>query len=216
MTSATADKIKIIVTDDHRLFRTGVMNGLSRFPDIEIIGEAEHGQQLLNLLEYFQPDMIIMGIQMPVMDGLTALPIIKEHYPACKVIILSMHNDPAVIRRMVELGANSYLTKEAGSAEIYETVQALKSRLFYFNRTILKAATRIYAEMNSDLIFSFSKKEVCILRMLREKKLPDQISKAIDLSWRTIEEIISKMQMLTSTKSIRELVAFAEEKKLFD
>jgi DNA-binding NarL/FixJ family response regulator len=142
MMATSRKKIKIIVTDDRRIFRTGLINGIASCPDVEIIGEAGHGLQLLELLESIQPDLIIMGIQMPVMDGMKALPILKTKYPHIKVMILTMHSDPDIICRMIELGANAYLTKEASMDKIHEAIQALQTRWLYMNDTIRDAINR--------------------------------------------------------------------------
>ena len=118
----TKTRIKVLITDDHEIFRRGVKTGLAKRRDIEFIGEAENGQDLLTQLEYLEPDVILLDISMPVMDGQAALPIIKERFPAVKVIMLTMHNDPVVIATMMSLGANSYLTCESSSENIYEAI----------------------------------------------------------------------------------------------
>ena len=118
----TKTRIKVVITDDHELLRRGVKTALAKRRDIEIIGEAENGRDLLTQLEYLEPDVILLDISMPVMDGEAALPIIKERFPAVKVIMLTMHNDPVVIATMMSLGANSYLTCESSSENIYEAI----------------------------------------------------------------------------------------------
>src|SRR5947208_16097991 len=111
--------IKVAIADDHALFRTGVKTSLNGRKDIQMVAEAENGMQLLNLLKHIKPDIILLDIQMPIMDGLTTLPEIKKLYPEIKVIMLSMHNDHSVISRMMEIGANSYLTKESDSVVLF-------------------------------------------------------------------------------------------------
>lgn len=211
------NKIKLIITDDHRLFRTGVRTSLAKHPDIEIIGEAENGQQLLQLLDHLMPDMVILGIQMPVMDGITALPILKKRYPHIKVIMLSMHNDPSVICKTLELGANTYLTKEAGSGEIYENIQALRNRLLYINDTVKKAITNLKSAIApfSPAVPSFSEKEILIMKMLKMDISVSDIANIVDLSPRTVLAIIDKMKGKVSVKTTADLVVFAEKKGLF-
>jgi DNA-binding NarL/FixJ family response regulator len=131
--------ITVIVTDDHSLYRQAVCRGLSKYRDIKVIGEAGNGQELLDKLETYVPDIVIMGVNMPVMDGITAMPIIRSIYPGLKVIILSMYNDRSVIGRMIELGANSYLTKDANSIEIYQVIKALEGNCFYKTTAIAAA-----------------------------------------------------------------------------
>ncbi|HEX6334134.1 MAG TPA: response regulator transcription factor, partial [Flavisolibacter sp.] len=102
--------IKVAIADDHALFRTGVKTSLSTRRDIQMIAEAENGMQLLNLLKHMKPDVVLLDIHMPIMDGYATLPEIKKLYPEIKVIMLSMNNDPSIITKMMEIGANSYLT----------------------------------------------------------------------------------------------------------
>src|SRR5665213_3215272 len=101
-------KITIIHCDDHALFRSGVRTALLKYTDIELIDESGNGLELLKLLETTIPDIVILNVAMPVMDGIVTLPKIRERYPELKVIVLSMHNSPEVITKMMQLGANSY------------------------------------------------------------------------------------------------------------
>ncbi|MDQ6609803.1 MAG: response regulator transcription factor, partial [Bacteroidota bacterium] len=107
MKSSDTNVIRVAIADDHALFRAGVKTALAGHRDIQMVAEAENGMQLLNLLKHIQPDVILLDIQMPIMDGLASLPEIKKLYPDVKVIMLSMHNDHSVITRMMEVGANS-------------------------------------------------------------------------------------------------------------
>jgi len=124
--------IKVAIADDHTLFRTGVKTSLQARKDIQMVAEAENGMQLLNLLRHIKPDVVLLDIQMPVMDGLTALPEIKKLYPDIKVIMLSFLNDNSVISKMMEIGANSYITKESGADMIYEAIRGVYENAFHF------------------------------------------------------------------------------------
>src|SRR6185503_5108455 len=117
------EPIKVIIADDHVLYRAGVKTALSSKKDIKIIAEADNGTHLLNLLKGIQPDVILLDIQMPIMDGITALPEIKRLYPRIKIIMLTMMDDQSMITRLMELGANSYLTKTSDSEIIYEAIK---------------------------------------------------------------------------------------------
>ena len=89
--------IKVAIADDHALFRAGVKTALSVKKDVELIAEADNGMQLLNLLKHIEPDVILLDIQMPIMDGIQTLPEIRKIRPEAKVIILSMHNDHSMM-----------------------------------------------------------------------------------------------------------------------
>jgi DNA-binding NarL/FixJ family response regulator len=129
---ASAGPIKVIIADDHSLFREGVKLALSHKKDIEIIGEADTGVHLLNLLKHHQPDVILLDIEMPVMDGITALKEIRKLYGNLKVIILSMHDARSMVTTLMKTGANSYLTKSADSTSIYMAIKGVHSNDFHY------------------------------------------------------------------------------------
>lgn len=132
-TTAVPDKIKLVIADDHALFREGVKMALQTRRDIQIIGEAETGVQLLNLLKHAEPDVLLLDIEMPVMDGLTALKEIRKTNSTLKVVILSMHNTRSMVANLMEAGANSYLTKSADSESIYQAIRGVYEKEYYFN-----------------------------------------------------------------------------------
>ncbi len=139
MKAETEELINVIIADDHVLYRAGVKNALSSKKDIKVIAEADNGSHLLNLLKGIQPDVILLDIQMPIMDGITTLPEIKKLYPRIKVIMLTMMDDQSMITKLMELGANSYLTKTSDSEIIYEAIKTCYEQEFYFNSLTNKA-----------------------------------------------------------------------------
>lgn len=128
-------KIRVIICDDHSLFRQGVKSALSYKNDIKVVAEAVDGVDLLNKLNFTETDIILLDINMPRMDGMAVLPILKsnEKYKDIKVIILSMHNQMSMISKMMGMGANSYLTKSDDSEIIYEAIKSCYEKDYYFN-----------------------------------------------------------------------------------
>ena len=131
--------INVIIADDHVLYRAGVKTALSSKKDIKVIAEADNGSHLLNVLKGIQPDVILLDIQMPIMDGIATLPEIKKLYPNIKIIMLTMMDDQSMITKLMELGANSYLTKTSDSEIIYEAIKTCHEQEFYFNSLTNKA-----------------------------------------------------------------------------
>src|SRR5215210_8040895 len=205
--------IKVAIADDHALFRTGVKTSLSHRKDIQMIAEAENGMQLLNLLKHVKPDVILLDIQMPIMDGLTTLPEIKKLYPDVKVIMLSMHNDHSMITRMMEIGANSYLTKESDSETIYQAIVTCYQQEFFFNDLTNKALLnglrmKKPEQMNAPDVH-LTEKEITILKLMCEEKSTKEIADMVDLSPRTVEAIRDKLKTKTGVKSMAGLVMYA-------
>ena len=205
--------IKVAIADDHALFRTGVKTSLTGHKDIQMIAEAENGMQLLNLLKHIKPDVILLDIHMPIMDGYTALPEIKKLYPDMKVIMLSMNNDPSIITRMMEIGANSYLTKESDSETIYHAIRTCFEQEFFFNDLTNKALLnglrmKKPAEASMPEV-NLNEKEVTILKLMCEEKSTKEIADIVDLSPRTVEAIRDKLKTKTGVKSMAGLVMYA-------
>lgn len=206
--------IKVAIADDHALFRAGVKTSLSSRRDVQMVAEAENGMQLLNLLKHIKPDVILLDIQMPVMDGLTALPEIKKLYPDVKVIMLSFLNDHSVISKMMEIGANSYLTKESGAEMIYDAIKGVYEQDFYFNELTNKALlsglrTKRTNESSMPQDVQLTEKEITILKLMCDEKSTKEIADIVDLSPRTVEAIRDKLKTKTGTKSMAGLVMYA-------
>ena len=210
----TNSVIKVAIADDHALFRTGVKTSLQLRRDIQMVAEAENGMQLMNLLRHIQPDVVLLDISMPIMDGLTALPEIKRLYPNIKVIMLSMHNEHSVISQMMEIGANSYLTKESGADMIYEAIRGVYEHDFFFNELTNKALlsglrTKRNTESSMMQDVQLTEKEITILKLMCEEKSTKEIADMVDLSPRTVEAIRDKLKTKTGTKSMAGLVLYA-------
>jgi DNA-binding NarL/FixJ family response regulator len=209
-----SEPIKVAIADDHVLFRAGVKTTLSMHKDIKMIAEADNGMQLLNILKHVQPDVILLDIQMPIMDGIATLPEIKQLYPDIKVIMLTMHNDHSMISKLMELGANSYLTKNSDSEIIYQAVKTVHEQEYYFNQLTNKALidglrTKRQAEASLPADVKLSDKEISILRMICEEKSTKEIADLVDLSPRTVEAIRDKLKVKTGAKSLAGLVMYA-------
>lgn len=215
--------INVIIADDHVLYRAGVKTALSSKKDIKIIGEADNGSHLLNLLKGIQPDVILLDIQMPIMDGIATLPEIKKSYPNIKIIMLTMMDDQSMITKLMELGANSYLTKTSDSEIIYEAIKTCHEQEFYFNSLTNKALLNNLRQRTPAPSLklhqedaTLSDKEITVLKLMCEEKSTREIAEVVELSPRTIEAIRDKLKTKTGAKSTAGLIMFAVKNKLLD
>ena len=205
--------IQVAIADDHTLFRAGVKTALSVKKDIELIAEADNGMQLLNLLKHIEPDVILLDIQMPIMDGINTLPEIRRLYPHIKVIMLSMHNDHSMISKLMEIGANSYLTKNSDSETIYEAIKTCYEQEFFFNELTNKAlltglrTRKVEAAAIEDA--QLTEKEKRILKLMCEERTTKEIADIVEISPRTVEAIRDKLKTKTGSKSMAGLVMYA-------
>jgi len=126
--------IKVIICDDHFFYRQGVKTWLETKEDIDIIGESEDGLKLIKQLKHVQPDVILLDINMPVMDGSAALAEIKKSYPHIKVVMLTMNDSKQMVLEMLKLGADGYLTKNDDCEEIYNAIVTCKNQGQYMTK----------------------------------------------------------------------------------
>lgn len=153
-------KIKVVICEDHSLFREGIRSYLNVREDIECIWEVENGAQLLHRLQYAPydqfPDLVLLDINMPIMTGLEALPVLKEEYPNLKIVMLTMHNELSMVSTAMKLGANSYVAKNDASDQIVKAIISVHTSGFYFNDMVNRA---LYEDMKKKRMSDNFKKE---------------------------------------------------------
>ena len=219
----TADQIKVAIADDHKIFRDGIKMALRDKEYLKILWEAEDGKDLMHKLKIKMPDVILMDIRMPEVDGINAISLIRKEYEALKIIVLTMYDDQEMITKMMEMGANAYLTKTTDPEEIYEAILTCMNEDFYFNDLVNKAVMgklmqkkSVRQHYGSTTAIQFNEKEIKILQLLAEDKTTEEISKTIFLSPRTIETIRQNMKMKVNAKTIGGLIMYGMRNKLID
>ena len=135
----TAQQIKVAIADDHKIFRDGIKMALKDRDYLKILWEAEDGKDLMHKLKLKQPDVLLMDIRMPEIDGVNAIGILRKEYEEIKIIVLTMYDDQEMITKMMEMGANAYLTKTTDPEEIYQAILTCMNDDFYFNDLVNKA-----------------------------------------------------------------------------
>lgn len=210
------EPIKVIIADDHVLYRAGVKTALSAKKDVKVIAEADNGMHLLNMLKMIDVDVILLDIQMPIMDGIAALPEIRKIKPHVKIIMLTMMDDHSMITKLMEIGANSYLTKTSDSEIIYEAIKTCFEQEYYFNSltnkallTNLKHRNEITPQKLMQQEANLNDKEILILKLMCEEKSTKEIAGLVDLSPRTVEAIRDKLKVKTGAKSTAGLILYA-------
>ena len=205
--------VKVIIADDHVLFRAGVKTALGTKKDIRLIGEADNGQQLLHLLKHLQPDVVLLDIQMPIMDGIKTLPELRKNYPDMKIIMLTMHNEHSMISKLMELGANAYLTKDSDSEVIYEAIRTCYQNEYFFNEktniALLDGLKNRNNESPGAQEAKLTDKEKHILKLMCEEKSTKEIADEVGLSPRTVEAIRDKLKSKLGVRSMAGLVRYA-------
>lgn len=153
--------IKVIICDDHFFYRQGVKTWLETKEDIDVIGESEDGLKLIKQLKHVQPDVILLDINMPVMDGSAALAEIKKLYPHIKVVMLTMNDSKQMVLEMLKLGADGYLTKNDEHEEIYNAIVTCKNQGQYITKK------------NSDILLQ-SLRSTPIIQEIKDIEIKDE------------------------------------------
>jgi DNA-binding NarL/FixJ family response regulator len=210
-----SEKIKVLITDDHALYRQGVRAALSSRTDIEFLGEAENGMQLLNMLKFLKPDVILLDIQMPIMDGIATLPEIRKVQPDIKVVMLTMHNEEVLINKLMSIGANSYLTKDSDADKIYDAIKTCHENEFYFNEFTNRAMlSGLRMQQQAPVATTLddadlSDKELSVLKLMCDEKSTKEIADIVEISPRTVEAIRDRLKMKTGAKTTAGLILYA-------
>lgn len=215
------EPIKVAIADDHKIFRDGIKMSLSGKDYLRIIWEAEDGKDLVHKMKIKLPDVLLMDIRMPEMDGVNAISLLRKEYEQVKIIVLTMYDDQEMISKMMEMGANAYLTKTTDPEEIYNAILSCMNDDFYFNDLVNKAVMMKLQHKKSVRQFypnpiKMSEKELKILKLIAEDKTTEEISKEVYLSPRTIETIRQNMKTKVGAKTIAGLVMYAMRNKLID
>ena len=217
----TAQQIKVSIADDHKIFRDGIKMALKDRDYLKILWEAEDGRDLMHKMKLKVPDVLLMDIRMPEVDGVNAIGMIRKEYDDIKIIVLTMYDDQEMITKMMEMGANAYLTKTTDPEEIYQAILTCMNDDFYFNDLVNKAVLLKLQHKKAVKQFypnpvKFSEKELKILKCIAEDKTTEEISKEVFLSPRTIETIRQNMKQKVGAKTIAGLVMYAMRNKLLD
>lgn len=212
--------IKLAIADDQVLFRKGLASITGDFDIVDSIVEANNGRELIELLQTFKPEVILMDLKMPEMDGIEATKIIRNEYPEIKIIVLSMYDDDKFILHLLELGANGYLLKNADPEEVEEAIEAVVKGGYYFNDYVTKVMhnglfskkEKIKPSLNSKV--NLTPREMEVLELICKEYTNAEIAEQLFLSARTIEGYRNKLLDKLGSRNTAGLVAFAIKNKL--
>lgn len=208
------NKISIAIVDDYVIFRDGLKVGLTSDDNFDVVMEAGNGEELLQKLEETVPDVILMDLKLPVMDGIEATKIVKSKYSNIKVLVVTMYDDEKFIIHMMENGANGYLLKDTDAAEMRRAIYAVHETGYYFNDVVSKALLKrlvmkgnVKPSFNNDI--EFSERELQVLKLICEEKTAPEIGKELFLSHRSVENIRQRLIEKVGVRNTAGLVMFA-------
>mgnify|MGYP001034168780 CR=1 FL=1 len=181
--------IRVVIADDHTLVRAGFRAYLRQLPGVEVVGEAENGRETLRLVERSQPDVVLMDISMPGMNGLEAVTRLVSDFPELRVIILSMHTEKKYVRWALRAGASGYLSKDSGTAELELALQAVASGQTYLSPTVSNHVVEDYREQQDEVspLEQLTPRQREVLQLIAEGHTTRNIARILGVSVKTIE-----------------------------
>ena len=214
------DKLcKIIIADDHGLFRDGLRLLIEQEKIGKVIGEANNGQELFNLIDSHIPDLVIMDIDMPVMNGIEATEKVIKRHPDLNILILSMHGDQHHYNQLINVGAKGFVLKSSGKKELEEAIKSVSKGGSHFSVELLRKIildTNNPQRKESSIIIdlNLTEKELEVLKYFCNGYSVSEIAEKMFLSVKSIEAYRSKLLLKTGVKNTISLVLFAIKNKI--
>lgn len=212
----TPDTIRVLIVDDHSMVRTGLATFIQIKPDLELVGEARDGQQALHMCERFQPDVVLMDLIMPNMDGITATRAISERWPQTQVIVLTSFQENQLVQDAVQAGAISYLLKDVSSDELATAIRAAyagRPTLAPEAAQALMQAARSASE-GPELGHDLTPREREVLSLIVEGLNNPQIGERLSISVTTVRSHVSNILSKLGVSNRAEAIALTVREKL--
>ncbi|MEI8049441.1 MAG: response regulator transcription factor [Bacteroidota bacterium] len=206
--------VKIIIVEDHVIFREGIKKVLAEISGVEVMAEAENGEQFLKLLEKQKPDIVLMDLKMPVMDGMVATEKALKLYPDLKIIVLTMFGDEEYLYSMVLKGIYGYLLKTTSLTNLERAIRMVSSGQQYYTPELNGLLAKKLRQFSSSELPAFTAKESELLKLLCKGMSTEEMAEKLCMSKRTIEGYRAKLLQKTGLSNTINLVIYAIRNKL--
>lgn len=215
--------IQLFVVDDHPIFVDGIVNLLKDTPGFEIIGTASNGQEFLDKIKTKQPDIVLMDINMPVMDGIEATKELKLNYPKVKVIALTMFNDIRFIKDLLEIGAKGYVLKNISREDLIKAIHTVSEGKPFLDSTVQEKVISSMSATDEDefdekeadlMVQNITSRELEILQLIALGLTSQDISQKLFISKNTVETHRKNLLAKLNVKNTASLLKFAYKKGL--
>jgi len=210
-------KYKVIIVDDHEIFRDGLRFVLSKLGNAEIVGEARNGKEFLEILKTHSTDLVLMDIAMPEMNGVEATTLALEKFPDLKIIALSMFGDEEYYFRMIHAGVKGFVLKTSGKKELEEAVTHVMNGDSFFSNELLRNVIINLSEnklKKNNINVSFTKRELEVLELICKGLSNNEIADKLCISHKTVDGHRTNLLAKTNSKNSINLVMFAIKNKI--
>ena len=211
-------KIKILIADDHTMFLQGIISLLEQEPNIEIVGKAVNGLEALQVIEQIPVDLLILDISMPEMDGIELSKILKKKFPSIKILVVSTHSNVSIISRLIRIGVNGYLLKNAEKAELLKAINTIASGDNYFSEETEEKhlSNNLRIEKQVSTLTELSSREKEILVLIAHEYNTAEIAEKTFISLNTVNTHRKNLLSKLNAKNTAGLVKYAVENGLVD
>jgi len=203
--------IRVVIADDHTLVRAGFRAYLRQLSGVEVVGEAEDGRETIRLVERFQPDVVLMDISMPGMNGLEAVTRLVSDFPESRVIILSMHTEKKYVRWALHAGASGYLSKDSGTAELELALQAVACGQTYLSPAVSNHVIEAYRKRQDEdsPLERLTPRQREVLQLIAEGHTTRDIARSLGVSVKTIESHRLNLMDRLNIHNVADLTRYA-------
>ena len=208
-------KLNVLLADDHKLLRAGLKLLLQRNPDLAVVGEAADGEQTLQLYQQLEPDLLLLDLSMPKMDGLDCLREIKSRWPEAKVIVLTMHEDENYIKQAMQAGAAAYVHKSAADTDLFKAIDAVQAGQLYLSQQDSNLLLNVLLKQdpapvdNQAPYVLLSPREREVLRLIAHGYSMAEVAERLSLSIKTVDTYKTRLMEKLGTTKKSELVSYA-------
>jgi DNA-binding NarL/FixJ family response regulator len=212
------EKLKILIVDDHKLFREGLRILLKNLEDVEEVWEAPDGEVFLNMIKTCHPDLVLMDIEMPRINGIEATARALEMFPDLKIMALSMYGDEEYFQKMVDAGVCGFLLKNSDFSEVRKAITNVSQGYNYFTEEILyRMVNRLKTKaVQSESPVSLSDREIEVLILICKGMSNQEIADQLFISKRTVDHHRASLLTKTNTKNTASLVIYAIKNKMIE
>jgi two-component system, NarL family, nitrate/nitrite response regulator NarL len=209
--SLAKKKIKVLIVDDHPVVRKGLLSCLSAKENLKIVGEAANGTEAIKLVTELEPEIVLMDISMPGMDGLAVTEALRKDSPHTKVLILSMQGSREPVLRMIKAGARGYVLKDAPTEELVAAIETVHAGEAYFSKPVAQIALNQYVSDSDDTkpVAKLSDREREVLSLIAEGKSNKEIAVHLGIGVRTTETHRERIMRKLNIHSVAGLTKFA-------
>ncbi len=216
MSSSQDKRIRLLLADDHPVVRKGILSCLMRQPGLEVVGEAGDGDEALAKAKELTPDLVLMDVDMPGLNGLAVTEVLRKELPQIRVLILSMHSSPEYAMRTMEAGARGYVLKEASPEELVRAIQTVNAGDSYFSPDVAQAVLNRYVQETPDAAAGerISHREKEVLIQIAEGLSNKEIACRLGVGVRTVETHRERIMRKLNIHSVAGLTKYAISKGL--